>query len=158
MTKRTTGSWFLSRLPSRKTRSKTINTAYIKKVLSKSIAIFKPKRPGLQFQDWFLSWLTHQVNSNLSLRVPGEKRHGDDPHPPYSLDITPVNFFFLSKSEVRADQPLCCPRTALRQARQGSQRISPKISSPLPPGSCMNAATSEFRSAMTTLRKKKVEK
>jgi hypothetical protein len=38
-----------------KTCSETVNAAFIKKALVKSLAIFKTKRPGLSFQDWLLS-------------------------------------------------------------------------------------------------------
>jgi hypothetical protein len=88
----------LSPLPSRKASSKTANAAYIKKALAKSLAIFKPKSPRLLFQDWFLSWVDSPSRlCHLCPKVPGDKKHQDDPHPPYSLDITPTNFFLFPR-------------------------------------------------------------
>jgi hypothetical protein len=39
------------------TGSKTVNAAYIQKAVAKSLVIFKPKWPGLSFQEWFLPWI-----------------------------------------------------------------------------------------------------
>jgi hypothetical protein len=51
MAKRTTDIVVAVALPS----IKAIHAVYIKKALAKSLVIFFPKRPGLFFQDWFLS-------------------------------------------------------------------------------------------------------
>ncbi len=47
-------SWLLSPLLFRKSCSKTVNIAHIKKALVQSQPIFKPKNPRLSSQDWFL--------------------------------------------------------------------------------------------------------
>jgi hypothetical protein len=89
----------LSPPPSRRASSKTANAAYIKKALAKSLAIFKPKSPRLFFQDWFLSWVDSATSVLKSQMAKSIKMI---PHPPYSLDINPANFFLFPrvKSEV----------------------------------------------------------
>jgi hypothetical protein len=102
--------WLLSPLASRKTVSETVNAAYIKKTLAGSLTGFKPKGPGLLFQDRFLSWVNSQSSHcHLCPRVPGVERHHDDPPPTLFIGYYPSGLFFLSKSEVRGGWPLNCP-------------------------------------------------
>ncbi len=110
----------LSPLASRKTVSETVNAAYIKKTLAGSLMIFKPNRPGLLFQDRFLSWVNSQsLHCHLCPRVPGVERLHDDLPPTLFIGYYPSGLFFLSKSEVRGGWPLNCPRTASRWAGRG---------------------------------------
>jgi hypothetical protein len=44
--------------------------AYIKKALAKSLAIFKPMRPGLLFQTGFCLWSTHKVHITTLSKSP----------------------------------------------------------------------------------------
>ncbi len=93
-------SWLLSPLPSRKTGSKTVNAADIKKAPAKSLA----KRPKLSFQEWFLSLVDSPgPNCHLYPRVPSGERHQDVPNPSfqcsggqsYSYSVTKLHNYLL---------------------------------------------------------------
>jgi hypothetical protein len=84
-------------LPFTNDNTETINAAYIKKVLARSLVIFKPKGPG-SFQDWFLS-LDNSQSSHRHfytgvLVAKGNKKISYLPCVP---DIVPADFFLFPR-------------------------------------------------------------
>jgi hypothetical protein len=72
-------------------------------VLAKSLVIFKQERPRLSFQDWFLSWVDPPIHIATYVQESlAAKRIKMIPHPSYSLDITPADYFLfpIVKSEL----------------------------------------------------------
>jgi histone-lysine N-methyltransferase SETMAR len=79
-------------------RGESVNASYIKKALARFLAVFKEKRPITSSQDWFLHW------DNAPVHTAGEvqkyltaKGIKTIPHPPYSPDLAPADFFLFPK-------------------------------------------------------------
>jgi hypothetical protein len=79
-------------------RGSTINADYILKAMDKFMAHLKKKRPEMVKQEWFFHWDNAAVHTTASVK----KWFADHsiqllPHPPYSLDLAPADFFLFRR-------------------------------------------------------------
>jgi histone-lysine N-methyltransferase SETMAR len=79
-------------------RGKTVNASYIKEALRRFLKVFKEKRPISSSQDWFLHWDNAPVHTAATVQDYLVKRGVKTiPHPPYSPDLAPADFFLFPK-------------------------------------------------------------
>ena len=92
-------------------RGQTVNEAYITKALALFMKKMQQKRPELLDGEWFFHWdntpvhTAAAVHNWLAGRAPGRQVL---PHPPYSPDLAPADFFFFTKMK---DQLAGCTLT-----------------------------------------------
>jgi histone-lysine N-methyltransferase SETMAR len=83
-------------------KSETVNASYIRTALTRFLKIFREKRPIMTAQDWWLHWDNTPVHTATTvvdfLAAKGVKMV---PHPPYSPDLTPVEFFLFPKVKAK---------------------------------------------------------
>jgi histone-lysine N-methyltransferase SETMAR len=79
-------------------KGETINASYIRSAASRFLKVFKEKQPIMSSQDWWLHWDNAPVHTATSvvdfLVLKGVKTI---PHPPYSPDLAPADFFLFPK-------------------------------------------------------------
>ena len=86
----------------------TVNAAYILKILPIFIKKLRLKRPTLADGGWFLHWDNAPVHTAAAVRLWLEEHNVQViPHPPYSPDLAPADFFLFPKvKELLAGQSL----------------------------------------------------
>jgi hypothetical protein len=92
-------SGLLSPLLFRKSGSKTLNAAYIKKAVAKSLAIFKLKRSELLSPDWFLCRENAPIHNTASV---WESKWATATHSHPISEYPPIRIFSLVESGVGA--------------------------------------------------------
>ncbi len=115
-------------------RGKTVNADYVIVALRKFFKALKAKRPDLVPGEWFLHWDNASVHSAQKVQAFLAKKSIQLlPHPPYSPDLAPADFFLflalkrelagltLSQDEfkTRGSSGLCAKTTLPRRSRGG---------------------------------------
>jgi histone-lysine N-methyltransferase SETMAR len=79
-------------------KGETVNALYIRNAVARFLKGFKEKRPIMSSQDWWLHWDNATVHTPTSvmdfLAAKGVKTI---PHPPYSPDLAPADFFLFPR-------------------------------------------------------------
>jgi histone-lysine N-methyltransferase SETMAR len=79
-------------------KGKTVNALYIRNAVARFLKVFKERRPIMSSQDWWLHWDNAPVHTATSvvdfLAAKGVKMI---PHPPYSPDLAPGDFFLFPR-------------------------------------------------------------
>ena len=79
-------------------RGETVNADYIKKALARFLVVFRQKRPIMSSQDWFFHWDNAPVHTAAVVQeFLVAKGVQLIPHPPYSPDLAPADFFLFPK-------------------------------------------------------------
>ena len=79
-------------------RGQTVNAAYITKALAAFMKNMRTKRPELVSGEWFFHWDNAPVHTAAAVRNWLAARDIQVlPHPPYSPDLAPADFFFFTK-------------------------------------------------------------
>ena len=79
-------------------RGETVNAEYIKKALARFLVIFRQKRPIISSQEWFLHWDNAPVHTAATVQeFLAAKEVKTIPHPPYSPDLAPADFFLFPR-------------------------------------------------------------
>jgi histone-lysine N-methyltransferase SETMAR len=79
-------------------KGETDNASYIRTALARFLKVFRQKQLIMAAQDWWLYWDNAPVHTAATvadfLAAKGMKIV---PHPPYSPDLTPADFFLFRK-------------------------------------------------------------
>jgi histone-lysine N-methyltransferase SETMAR len=79
-------------------KGETVNVSYIRTALARFLKVFRQKRQIMVAQDWWLHWDNAQVHTTATVAdFLAAKRVKSVPHPPYSPDLAPADFFLFSK-------------------------------------------------------------
>ena len=79
-------------------RGQTVNAAYITKALAVFMKKMRQKRPELLDGEWFFHWDNAPVHTAAAVQNWLAARDVQVlPHPPYSPDLAPADFFFFTK-------------------------------------------------------------
>ncbi len=107
-------------------KGETVNASYIRSAVARFLKVFKEKRPIMSSQDWWLHWDNAPVHTATSvvdfLAAKGVKTI---PHPPYSPDLAPADFFLFPKVKAElAGQTL--RQETFKNSWEGVVRTIPK--------------------------------